>query len=70
MRALIALLMVLALLSAPVTLFGIGWGLSLIYEKSVVAFLVICASMTVSALGLAQLLDTRNPLPPRPPRDR
>lgn len=55
-------LIVWVLLSAPLTLFYMGWGLSLVYrEAGMGAFLLGCVSMATGGLGLASLLDKHQP---------
>ena len=67
MRFLKNLALMFILLSAPITLGGIGWGYYLISQTAPLAvFMIICASTLIVALGFANLLDTRNPLPTRP----
>lgn len=64
-------LIIWALLSAPISLTGMGWGLSLIYRDAGLAvFLVICLSLFTSAIGIASILDTLKPLPPRKAADQ
>lgn len=59
-------LIVWTLLSAPISLFALGWGLLLIYREAGMAFFLIASvAVFTSALGIASLLDKRQPLPSR-----
>ena len=63
MRNILALIV---LLCAPGALGVMGWGLVLIWEATnLPVFLACCAVMVVAGLGLASLLDSRQPLPNR-----
>lgn len=51
------------LLSAPAALGVVGWGLILILKAtSLPVFLACCAVMITTGLGMASLLDSRQPL--------
>lgn len=68
-RLLINLLIVFVLLSAPVTLFTVGWGYMQVYDQfGLVPFLIACACGFTSFLGIASLIDKeqdrRNPQQP------
>ena len=54
----INLLCIGALLSAPISLGGIGWGLYLVSEAAPLwVFMGICFSVGVTGLGIALLID-------------
>lgn len=54
------LVIIWVLLSAPLALAVMGWGLILIYrEAGMVVFLLSCAVMFTAALGIATLFDKR-----------
>jgi hypothetical protein len=51
-------LILLILISAPASLFVLGWGLILIYEAAGLTALVLSSlSLFIAALGIASLLD-------------
>lgn len=59
-------LIIWVLLSAPISLSAVGWGLFLIYsEAGLIVFAICCVSLITSALGIAAILDKHSPLPPR-----
>jgi len=65
------ILMLWILLCAPMALGVLGWGLLLIYKAAgLVIFLICCAIMVTAGLGLASLLDNRQPPPNQRQRDR
>lgn len=72
MRSLaVKLAVVFVLACAPISLFGIGWGLVLVSKAAPLwLFVLIGLSFVVVALGFASLLDHRSPLPPQKSRDR
>lgn len=62
MRSLLINISIAAILvSVPGTLFVIGWGLVLIYHEtgSLLVFLACCASIVISALSIASLVDNQ-----------
>lgn len=63
MRKLISLAarayVVVCLLSAPVFLWGVGWGYKMIFEQSPIAFGIICLATINISLGVAMLIDSR-----------
>lgn len=64
-------LIIWVLLSAPVTLIGMGWGLTLIYRTAGLGpFLVFCVSYFTAGVAVASILDKRQPLPTRKANDR
>ena len=59
------------LLSAPLAMGSIGWGLSLIFQTAgFLPFFLCCASVFTAALGVASLIDNPPPQPRRPQADR
>lgn len=59
------------LLSAPAALFVIGWGLMLILDAAgLLAFVLSSAVLATAFLGIASLLDSRQPPTIPPQRDR
>lgn len=60
------LLIIFVLLCAPASLGVMAWGLLLIYQAtSIGVFLLCCAILSVAGLGVASLLDKRQPPPNR-----
>lgn len=54
------------LLCLPIFLGGFAWSAYLITEHAPIwVFLVYCVSVVAVCLGIAMILDTKNPLPPR-----
>lgn len=56
------------LLSAPVFLTGLGWAALMLSERSLVLFAIFCVSGINVSLGIAMLIDNRQPQP-IPPQD-
>lgn len=67
-RSMKTAVIVWVLLSAPVALFTVGWGLKLIFDAAgMVVFMLCCASIATAGLSIASLLDSRE-TPHSPPR--
>jgi hypothetical protein len=65
------LLIVWVLISAPISLFVIGWGLSLIYEEAgMLALVLSSAALITCLLGVLSLLDRHQPPPSQRQADR
>lgn len=61
---------VICLLSAPVFLWGVGWGYKMIFEQSPLSFGIICIATINIALGVAMLIDSRERPLSQPPDAR
>ncbi|SLN64021.1 hypothetical protein ROA7450_03371 [Roseovarius albus] len=70
-RLLINAAIVVVILSAPIALFFMGWGLLQVYHQmGMIAFLGACVSYFIGSLGLASLVDKGQARQNPPPHDQ